>query len=117
VAWSVAFSAVGFDNRRKRSILIIAVIIASAASADFLALGRRLVVLAHPALDWADGFQFPRCVVPSAFDRCAFIEIQLLGVIGPEQVFPGEELVCPENAIPAARSRAGLARLSRILPT
>jgi hypothetical protein len=44
-----------------------------------------------------DGFQFLRRVVPSAFDRCAFIEIKLLGVIGPDQVFPGEELVCPET--------------------
>ena len=32
-------------------------IIAPAASADFLALGRRLVAIAHPALDCAGGFQ------------------------------------------------------------
>ena len=69
--------------------LIIVVVTAPAGSADFRALGRRLVVLAHLALDCGDGFQFPWCVMPSAFDRCAFIEIKLLDVIGPDQVFPG----------------------------
>jgi hypothetical protein len=43
------------------------------ASADFLALGRPLVVLAHLALDCGDRFQFLRRVLPSAFDSCAFI--------------------------------------------
>src|ERR1700730_7143272 len=88
--------ALGFDYRRKRSVLIIVVIIAPAACADFLTLGRRLVIPAHLALDCRHGFQFPWCVVPSGFDRCAFIEIKLLGVIRPDQVLPGEKLVCPE---------------------
>jgi hypothetical protein len=71
-----------------RSLLIIVVVIAARASADFLAFGRRSVVLAHLALD-CDGFQFLRRVVPLASDRCAFIEIKFLGVIGPDQVFSG----------------------------
>ena len=62
---------VGFDNR-ERSLLIIVVVIAARACADFLAFGRRLVVLAHLALG-CDGFQFLRRVLPSAFHSCAFI--------------------------------------------
>jgi hypothetical protein len=60
-----------------RSLLIIVVVIAPGASADFLAFGRRLVVLAHLALG-CDGFQFLRRVVPLTSDRCAFIEIKFL---------------------------------------
>ena len=60
-----------------RSLLIIVVVVAPGASADFLAFGRRLVVLAHLALG-CDGFQFLRRVVPLTSDRCAFIEIKFL---------------------------------------
>ena len=84
-----AWGHVGSDQRRKRALLIIVIAIAPAARTDFLALGR-MIVLAYPALDCGHRFQFLRRVVPSAFDRCAFIKIKLLGVIGPDQVFPGE---------------------------
>ena len=77
-------------------MLVFVIIIAPAAFAVFFALRRLLVVLAHLALDCRDGFQFLRRIVPLALDRCTFIEIKLLGVIRPNQVFPGEELVCPE---------------------
>ena len=80
----------------KFGVLIIIVVIPPGAFADFIALGRLFVGFAHLALDCGDGFQFLGRVVPSGFDRCTFIEIKLLGVIGPNQVFPGEELVCPE---------------------
>jgi hypothetical protein len=80
----------------KFGVLILVVVIAPATFADFLALGRLFVVLTHLALNCGDGFQFLGRVVPSGSDRCTFIEIKLLGVIGPNQVFPGDELVCPE---------------------
>src|ERR1700730_2468176 len=76
--------------------LLLVIIIAPAAFAEFLAPNRLFVLLTRLALDSGDGFQFLRRVVPLASDRCTFIEIKLLGVIGPNQIFPGEELVCPE---------------------
>jgi hypothetical protein len=39
-----------------------------------------------------DGFQFLRRVVPSAFNRCAFIEIKLLGVIDQTKSSLGRSL-------------------------
>ena len=91
-----AWGHVGSDQRRKRALLIIVIAIAPAAFAEFLAPNRLFVLLMRLALDSGDGFQFLRRVVPLASDRCTFIEIKLLGVIGPDQVFPGEELVSPE---------------------
>ena len=72
-------------------MLILVIIIAPAAFAEFLAPNRLFVLLTRLALDSGDGFQFLRRVVPLASDRCTFIEIKLLGVIGPNQIFPGEE--------------------------
>ena len=67
-------------------MLIFVIIIAPAAFAKFLAPSRLFVVFAHLALDSAGGFQFLRRVVPSTSDRCTFVEIKLLGFIGPNQI-------------------------------
>jgi hypothetical protein len=61
--------------------LFVFVFVASAARPDLLTLRQRLLVLGHPAFEGGDDFQFLRLVVPSAFDRCAFVKIKLFGVI------------------------------------
>ena len=66
---------VGFDQGRKRALLVVVIAVAPATHAEFLALGRQLIVSAHPTLDYGCRFQFLRRVMPSAFDRCALIEI------------------------------------------
>ena len=70
-------------------VLVLMSFFAPAALTDFLAFSRLIVVFAHLALDSDGGFQFLGRVVPSTSDRCTFVEIKLLGFIGPNQIVPG----------------------------
>ena len=76
-------------------MLVFVIIIAPAAFAKFFALRRLLVVLAHLALDCRDGFQFLRRIVPLPLTVAPSSKSSCLA-IRRNQVFPGEELVCPE---------------------
>jgi hypothetical protein len=102
-----SFLTVGFDRGHKRALLVPVIAVTPATHAVFLALGRQLIVCAHPTLDYGCRFQFLRCVIPPAFDLCAFIKIKLLGVEGPEQVLsggPAEPSLKRESQAEAART-------------